>query len=69
MIKIFALILTVGGAIALVMGILGIFKSLALALSPWALSIIGFIFFLAGISLLKYRKDTDVIQAENKKEL
>lgn len=45
MIKIFALILTVGGAIALVMGILGIFGSLALALSPWALSIIGFIFF------------------------
>ena len=33
MIKIFALILTVGGAIALVMGILGIFGSLALALS------------------------------------
>ena len=65
MIKIFALILTVGGAIALVMGILGIFGSL----SPWALSIIGFIFFLAGISLLKYRKDTDVIQAENKKDL
>ncbi|TBW27505.1 hypothetical protein [Gramella sp. KN1008] len=65
MIKILAIIMTVGGAIALVMGVLGIFGSVALMLSPWALSILGFIFFVAGISMLKYRKDTDEVQAES----
>ena len=64
MIKILALVMTIGGAIALVMGVLGIFGSLALMLSPWALSILGFIFFIAGISMLKYRKDTDEVQAQ-----
>ncbi len=66
MIKILGIILTVGGAIALVMGILGIFGSFALMLSPWALSIIGFIFFISGISLIKRRKDTEDIEAEKK---
>jgi 4-hydroxybenzoate polyprenyltransferase len=66
MIKILGIILTVGGAIALVMGILGIFGSIALMLSPWALSIIGFIFFISGISLIKRRKDTEDIEAEKK---
>ena len=66
MIKILGIVLTVGGAIALVMGILGIFGSLALALSPWALAIIGFIFFISGISLIKRRKDTEDIEAQQK---
>lgn len=66
MIKILGIILTVGGAIALVMGILGIFGSIALMLSPWALAIIGFIFFISGISLIKRRKDTEDIQADKK---
>ncbi|PKD16567.1 hypothetical protein APR41_09530 [Salegentibacter salinarum] len=66
MIKVLGIILTVGGAIALVMGILGIFGSIALMLSPWALSIIGFIFFISGISLIKRRKDTEDIEAEKK---
>lgn len=66
MIKILGIILTLGGAIALVMGILGIFGSIALMLSPWALSIIGFIFFISGISLIKRRKDTEDIEAEKK---
>ncbi len=65
MIKILALIMTIGGAIALVMGVLGIFGSIALMLSPWALTILGFIFFVAGISMLKYRKDTDEVQAQS----
>ncbi len=64
MIKILALIMTIGGAIALVMGVLGIFGSIALMLSPWALTILGFIFFIAGISMLKYRKDTDEVHAQ-----
>ncbi|MCG9970215.1 hypothetical protein [Christiangramia crocea] len=65
MIKILALIMTIGGAIALVMGVLGIFGSVALMLSPWALTILGFVFFVAGISMLKYRKDTDEVQAQS----
>lgn len=65
MIKILALVMTIGGAIALVMGVLGIFGSIALMLSPWALTILGFVFFVAGISMLKYRKDTDEVQAQS----
>ena len=66
MIKILALIMVVGGAISLVVGIMGVFGSMSTGVSPWALAILGGIFFLSGISLLKYRKDTDVIDAENK---
>lgn len=66
MIKILAVIMLIGGAIALTMGVLGIFGSFALMLSPWALAILGFVFFLAGISMLKYRKDTDEVSAENR---
>ena len=65
MIKILALVMTIGGAIALVMGVLGIFGSVALMLSPWALTILGFVFFVAGISMLKYRKDTDEVHAQS----
>ncbi|MGY5848254.1 hypothetical protein ACW6QP_12660 [Salegentibacter sp. HM20] len=65
MIKILGIILTIGGAVALVMGVLGIFGSIGLMLSPWALTIIGFIFFISGISLIKRRKDTEDIEAEN----
>lgn len=59
--------MVVGGAISLIVGIMGVFGSLSTGISPWALAILGGIFFLSGISLLKYRKDTDVIDAENKK--
>lgn len=66
MIKILAVIMLLGGGIALVMGVLGIFGSLALMLSPWALAILGFIFFIAGISMLKYRRDTDEVAADHR---
>lgn len=66
MIKILALVMVIGGAISLVVGIMGIFGSMSTGVSPWALAILGGIFFLSGISLLKYRKDTDVIDSENK---
>ena len=66
MIKILALVMVIGGAIALVLGIMGIFGSMSTGVSPWASAILGGIFFLSGISLLKYRKDTDVIDAENR---
>ncbi len=66
MIKILALIMTIAGAVGLTMGVLGIFgSSLIPSLSPWALAILGIIFFVAGISMLKYRKDSKVIEAEN----
>ena len=67
MIKILAVIMLIGGAVALVMGVLGIFGSIALMFNPWALAILGFIFFVAGISMLKYRKDTDEVAAEHRK--
>ncbi len=67
MIKILAVIMLIGGAISLVMGVLGVFGSIALMMNPWALSILGFVFFIAGISMLKYRKDTDEVAIENKK--
>lgn len=59
MIKALGIIMTIGGAIALVMGVLGIFGSIALFINAWALAIIGIIFFFAGISLIKRRRDTD----------
>ncbi len=65
MIKILGFILTIGGAIALIMGVLGAFGSMNSGLSPWALIILGVVFFFAGIGLLKYRKDTDQVEAEN----
>ncbi|MCF1192575.1 hypothetical protein LRR18_13345 [Mangrovimonas sp. AS39] len=57
MIRILAIILTVGGMIGLVLGVLGIFGNNLISLSPWALTILGFIFFLSGVSMLKYRRD------------
>ncbi|RMA57037.1 hypothetical protein [Ulvibacter antarcticus] len=59
MIKILGFILTFGGAISLVIGVLGAFGSMDSGVSPWPLIILGVIFFFAGIGLLKYRKDTD----------
>ncbi|WP_114492546.1 hypothetical protein [Candidatus Ulvibacter alkanivorans] len=64
MIKILGFILTIGGAIALIMGVLGAFGSFEIGLSPWALIILGVVFFFAGIGLLKYRKDTDTAESD-----
>ncbi|KQC31992.1 membrane protein [Nonlabens sp. YIK11] len=61
MIKILGLIMTVGGAIALILGTLSAFGSLALGAGQWPSIILGVIFFFAGISLIKYRKDTDQV--------
>ncbi|MEH6407767.1 MAG: hypothetical protein V7767_10825 [Leeuwenhoekiella sp.] len=59
MIKVLAIVLTIGGAISLVFGVLGIFGSFEAGMSPWALAILGGIFFLSGISLLKFRGSKD----------
>lgn len=52
-----AIILTLLGGISLSLGVLGIFGRNFVALSPWALSILGFIFFVAGIGLLKRKPE------------
>lgn len=59
MIKILGFLLTISGAIGLVLGVLGAFGNLDAGMSPWALIILGVVFFFAGIALLKNRKDTD----------
>ena len=62
MIKILALVLVLIGMAGLILGVPGVFGPNLIALNPWALSILGFIFFLSGIGLLKLRKDTDEIR-------
>ena len=61
MIQAMALLLTLIGFVGLTMGVLGIFGKDLVDLSPWALAILGLIFFSGGISLLKRRRDTDEI--------
>lgn len=54
------MILTVGGMISLILGVLGIYGNNMVALSPWALTILGGVFFISGVSMLQYRKDAPV---------
>lgn len=61
MIKVLGIVLVVAGMISLVLGVFGIFGSLSIGLSPWAFAIVGFIFFLSGIGIVKRKKDTDEI--------
>ena len=65
MIKAIAFLLILTGFVGLTMGVLGIFGKDIVALHPWALTILGLIFFLGGISLLKRRRDTDEIWITN----
>lgn len=55
MIKIIGLVLTLVGFVGLILGVLGIFGKDLVALHPWALAILGIIFFGAGVGLLKRR--------------
>ena len=64
MIKTLGFILTILGIIGLILGVLGLFGPNLVYLNPWALSILGFVFFIAGIGLLKRRRDTDEIPPE-----
>jgi hypothetical protein len=58
--------MVVGGAVSLIRGVLGLAGSLATGFNMGiTLTVLGGIFFLSGISLLKYRKDTDQISSEN----
>jgi F0F1-type ATP synthase assembly protein I len=61
MIKGLALALTLFGIAGLILGVIGIFGRNYTMFSPWALAILGIIFFSSGIGLLKSRsKDPDV---------
>lgn len=53
MVKVLALVLTISGMAGLVIGVLGIFGEDLVALNAWAVAILGFIFFVSGIGLLK----------------
>lgn len=60
MIKGIGFLLTIVGIAGLILGVLGIFGRNYSEFSPWALAILGIIFFSAGIGLLKSRaRDTD----------
>jgi uncharacterized membrane protein len=59
MIKAIGIILIVLGAVGLIVGILGIFGTLSVRISPWALAIIGVLLLPSGTGLLKRRRDTD----------
>jgi F0F1-type ATP synthase assembly protein I len=61
MIKVLAMVLTLAGIVGLILGVLGIFGEDLVTLSPWALAILGLIFFGSGIGLLRRRRDTDEI--------
>ncbi|MEQ8552622.1 MAG: hypothetical protein RIC53_08220 [Cyclobacteriaceae bacterium] len=52
-IKIIAISLTFLGFLGLTFGVLGIFGTPVIALNAWAMAILGFIFFLSGMGLLK----------------
>ncbi|WKK77968.1 hypothetical protein QYS49_13410 [Marivirga salinae] len=57
-IKIIGIILTIAGAIGLVFGVLGIFGTPIINLNSWAMTILGFIFFVSGIGMLKKLGDS-----------
>lgn len=65
MIKILGMVMAVAGAIALVLGVLGAFGTMAMGSATWPCVILGVVFFFAGISMLKRQKDTDEIEAES----
>lgn len=44
--------------LGLILGVFGIFGTFNIV-SPWAFAIIGFIFFVSGIGIVKHKKDTD----------
>ena len=53
MIKVVSLVLLIAGVVGLILGVPGIFGRDLVAMNPWALAILGVIFFTAGIGLMK----------------
>ena len=52
-VKIIGISLTVLGIIGLIFGVLGVFGTNYIPLNAWAMTILGFIFFMSGIGMLK----------------
>ncbi|HET8858927.1 hypothetical protein [Marivirga sp.] len=57
-IKIIGIVLTIAGAIGLIFGVLGIFGTLIINVNSWAMTILGFVFFVSGIGMLKKLGDS-----------
>ena len=53
MIRIIGLILTLSGMAGLVLGVFGLFGNPIVTLNAWALTLLGLVFFIAGVSMLK----------------
>ncbi|MAE85330.1 MAG: hypothetical protein CMB80_21530 [Flammeovirgaceae bacterium] len=56
--KVIAITLVLIGFLGLTFGVLGIFGTPVIALNAWAMAILGFIFFLSGMGLLKRQLDS-----------
>ena len=52
-------ILTIMGAVCLVIGVVGLFGQDILQGNPWVYTILGLVFFLAGISLMRTIRSTE----------
>ena len=59
MVKALACLMVFVGAAGFVTGLLGVFGTDIISISPWLLTILGFFFFLSGYGLL--RKDLDEV--------
>lgn len=57
--KVMAGILTLLGAISLIIGVVGLFGQNVMQGNPWIYTILGAIFFLSGISLLRSVRSTE----------
>ena len=58
MLKYLGLAFTIFGALALIFGIIGVFGTNLIQIDPWALPILGIIFFSSGLGLLKKSNDS-----------
>ncbi len=57
--QILGVVLIALGGLALIMGVLGIFgQNVVSGVNPWALAILGIVFFPSGIGLLKTIRST-----------
>jgi hypothetical protein len=59
MIKVTGLVLIVVGMVGLVLGVPGVFGPDLVRLNPWALAVLGFVFFGSGVGLLKAHRESN----------
>lgn len=57
--RVLAFVMTFVGAVGLITGLLGVFGPRVVSVSPWLLTVLGFLFFFSGYGLL--RKDLDEV--------